>query len=76
MGKRGHMIVQTGHRKWTYTDPEHPGHEVHITAFTAARKWMCVQLANGRIAGSVVDGEFLDALAIAASCIHSKEAAT
>ena len=76
------MVTQLDERRWLYTDPAYPGHEVHISRHPAfnfsgdGAKWYCVYIPeNGRVLGHQ-DGDFLDALAVAASWIHHKVAAT
>jgi hypothetical protein len=71
------MVTQTDEKRWVYTDPAYPGHEVHISAHPAFNgtppKWYCVYLGSGRVLGHQ-DGDFLDALAVAANWIHNKGA--
>ena len=69
------MVVQTNERRWVYTDPVYPHSEVHISKHVANPSWFCVFFHSGRILGHDSDN-LLDALAIAATWIGSKEAET
>jgi hypothetical protein len=70
------MVTQIRDRTWVYTDPEYPGHSVHINQQFSGPAWFVVYVGDGTILSARPGGDLLDAMAVAAKFINTRRAQT